>query len=243
MGTLIGIRGTSRIALSILLLSILTLTSSCTGSPGQPSERSSASPQALKTLFRSLHRPILEVYGLGSDRDAIHAHLATSFRGEALTREYVEHFTALAHMRKESTAIRILRVDYERIDILEQAPTFVRIDADWSVGGIVTHQQHRHPRTNRYQAVYDLAFESDGWRFVGSRLRDMSRIRGFSSLTDGDPWAIQRMPKSGGGMMSPLDLLKAGMTEDVEALRREREQKKQGPDQEQAQGQTQEQEP
>ena len=195
----------------------------CTGDPRASLDPSPVSSQALKTLFRALHRPIYEVYGLGFDRDAIHAHLAASFRGEALSREYVEHFTALARMRRESTAIRILRIDYEQVEILERSESRVRVDADWSVGGIVTHQQHRHPRTNRYRAVYDLAFEADGWRFVGSRLRDMDRIRGFSSLTAGDPWALDRRPKSGGGMMSPLDLLKGGMTEDVETLRRSRE--------------------
>ncbi len=225
----------SGIALGAILVSTVALVVACADHPRSSSEPSWASSHALETLFRALHRPIFEVYGLGLDRDAVHAHLATSFRGEALTREYVEHFTTLLQMQKESTAIRILRVDYERIDILEQTSTFVRIDAGWSVGGIVTHQQHRHPRTNRYRAVYDMAFESDGWRFVGSRLRDMNRIRGFASLTEGDPWALDRLPKSGGGMMSPLDLLKAGMTEDVEAFRREREQ------QEQEQGAPQEQ--
>ena len=184
-----------------------------------PDRSAGPSDMALTQAFKQLHTPIYGVYDLGFDRDAVHDHLAASFRGEALTQEYVEHFTALARMRSESTAINILRVDYESLSVLERAPDRVSIDADWSVGGIVTHQQHRHPRTNRYRAVYDMAYGHDGWRLVGSRLRDMSRVRGFSSLGRGETWPLDDLPKSSGGLMSPLELLKAGMAEDLESAR------------------------
>ncbi|MFT5584396.1 MAG: hypothetical protein ACI9VR_001981, partial [Cognaticolwellia sp.] len=74
---------------------------------------------ALSENFQALHRPIYGVYELGGDRDAIWNLLQGSFSGEALTREYVEHFTTLHTMAAEETAIQVIRVDYESIKVLD----------------------------------------------------------------------------------------------------------------------------
>ncbi|MDX1385321.1 MAG: hypothetical protein R3190_16835, partial [Thermoanaerobaculia bacterium] len=130
--------------------------------------------------FRRLHSAVYGVYELGPDRDRIHELLAASFAGEALTREYVEHFTTLVRMATEHTGIRVLRVDYEDVAVVASDEDEVEVAADWSVGGIVSHQLHRHHRVNRYQATYTLARvdgPGPGLRIVSSRVRNAERIR------------------------------------------------------------------
>lgn len=163
--------------------------------------------EALAATFRALHEPVYRVYEIGVDRDAIHDHLGRSFAGEALTEQYVEHFTTLVRMGREKTSIRVVRVDYEEVTVESDGET-VHVEADWSVGGIVTHQQHKHLRTNRYRALYELAETAGGWRIVSTRLRDLRRVETGLGLSDD-------LPSSAGGLMSPLELLRAGVGEDL----------------------------
>ena len=188
--------------------------------PGPPLDDS-----ALEETFRTLHKPLYGVYDLGPDRDGIHDLLSASFHGEALTTEYVEHYTTLFRMVDDETSIRIQRVDYETVAVLDRDPSGdVRIDADWSVGGVVTHQGHKHPRVNRYRAVYTLSPTSEGLRITRTRMRNLERVR--SLLSAGDAWTVDDLPKSGGGFMDPLDLLEAGVLDDIEKAEAERAQQR-----------------
>jgi hypothetical protein len=175
---------------------------------------------AVVETFRALHKPLYGVYDFGPDRDAIHGLLEASFVGEALTTEYVEHYTTLFRMVEDETSIRIQRVDYESVRVLDRTPRGIRVDADWSVGGVVTHQGHKHPRVNRYRAVYTLSPTPDGLRITATRMRNLERVR--SLLSAGDAWTIDDLPKSGAGFMDPLDLLEAGVLDDIEKAERER---------------------
>lgn len=155
-------------------------------------------------IFKGLHEPVYDVYELGADRDAIHRHLAESFSGRLLTDQYVEHYTTVVRMGRDQTAIRVVRVDYEGVEVEQAGPGRAQVVADWSVGGVVSHQEHKHLRTNRYRALYELAETSDGWRIVTARLRDLRRVRTGLGLS-GD------LPETAGGLMSPLELLRAGV--------------------------------
>lgn len=174
---------------------------------------------AVAEVFRTLHTPLYGVYDLGPDRDGIHDLLSASFVGEALTHEYVEHYTTLFRMVEDETSIQIQRVDYETVAVLDRGPEGVRVDADWSVGGVVTHQGHKHPRVNRYRAVYTLSPTPEGLRITDTHMRNLERVR--SLLSAGDAWTIDDLPKSGGGFMDPLDLLEAGVLDDIEAAEAE----------------------
>lgn len=168
---------------------------------------------ALSETFQELHRPIYGVYELGGDRDAIWDLLNDSFADEALTQEYVEHFTTLHTMAAEETAIQVIRVDYESVRVLPPSQAGqVRVEADWSVGGVVTHQAHKHTRVNRYVAVYTLAETPAGWRIVDTHMRDLARVRSvLSAYANDTDFLLDAMPSSGGGLMDPLDMLDAGL--------------------------------
>jgi hypothetical protein len=168
--------------------------------------------------FRQLHSQVYGVYALGPDRDAIHAQLAAAFAGDALTREYVEHWTTLARMRDEGTAIDVLSVDYESVTIAGSSPEGVLVEADWSVGGIVTHQSHKHHRINRYQAVYTVAMaanengETPSLHIVDTRVRNAERVATpLESPGTSGGFPLDELPKSERGFLGPAELLRSGI--------------------------------
>jgi hypothetical protein len=158
--------------------------------------------------FRALHARVYEVYRLPADRDAVWELLASCFAGEALTTEYIEHWTTKARMVDEETAIDIRRVDHDSVEVLERDEDHARVDVAWSVGGVVTHRRHKHPRVNRYQAVYSLANGADGWRIVATRVRNVQRVQS-PSRTRGVFDIVDEPDR--GGYLDPLDLLDAGI--------------------------------
>ena len=52
-----------------------------------------------------MHRNVYEVYKAKGNGGEIHQILQKSFSGEALTQEYIEHFSTLAKMEFEETAM------------------------------------------------------------------------------------------------------------------------------------------
>lgn len=182
------------------LLSLAVL-GACTGAP-------EAGPAEVDVAFRGLHTRVYDVYGLPADRDQVWDLLASCFAGEALTQEYVEHWTTKARMHDEETAIDIARVDYDDVVVLDVGEGWARVDAAWSVGGVVTHRRHKHPRVNRYQAVYTLSDGVEGWRIVATRVRNVVRVKS-PSRTNGVFDVLGDTDR--GGYLDPLDLLDAGI--------------------------------
>ena len=159
--------------------------------------------------FRALHSQIYDVYGLPPERDPVYDLLRDSFDGDALTKEYVEHYTTLHRMRRDDTKITILRVDYSDTAVVEWRGEAAVVEADWNVGGVVYHQGHSHARINRYQAIYTVAPTDAGYRIVETRMKNMERVQ-MDMMSTGFG-LDQELPTTGQGMLSPSDLLKAGL--------------------------------
>ena len=166
--------------------------------------------QEVLETFRTLHTHIYDVYETAFDRDAVYDLLAESFAGDALVKEYVEHYTTQWRMQHDDTRVTILRVDYADTQVVERIADRTVVEADWNVGGVVYHQGHTHARINRYQAAYTLAPHDGGLRIVDTRMKDMERVR-LDMMSGGSLGLDQPLPTSGQGMLSPSDLLKAGM--------------------------------
>ena len=160
--------------------------------------------------FKNLHARVYDVYDLGAEPEKIHNLLALSFVGEALTTEYIEHFTTIHHMGNEDTSIDIRTVDYNSIVPIQFTARQAQLDVDWSVGGVVTHRSHKHTRVNRYRALYTISATNREWRITDTKMRNMERIR---RATDED---ILSGENASGGYLDPLDLLDAGMMEDIQ---------------------------
>ncbi len=209
--------GPGRLELAFVALGALLGTMWMTGC-GSENRLRDLEDVAVTERFREMHRRVYDLYRLGPERDAVHSLLADSFVGEALTREYVEHFTTLTQMQQEQIAIDVRSVDYESIELVERSPGEARIEAEWSVGGVVHHQAHRHPRINRYRAVYTLrpvgeAAGLDSLRIVDTRLRSLKRVRSAFDGAGGFP--LDDLPESAGGLLSTQDLLESGLMDEI----------------------------
>lgn len=179
------------------------------GGPGCGPRVPAIADDAALAIFEELHSRIYDVYDLAPERDTIYDLLRDSFDGEALLDEYVEHYTTLQRMQRDDTKVTILRVDYGATAVLDSDEDGVVIEADWNVGGVVYHQGHSHTRINRYQAIYTLAERDLGYRIVDTKMKNMERVQLDLMKTNlglGDP-----LPTSGQGMLSPSDMLRAGL--------------------------------
>ncbi len=184
----------------------------CAGASSCGTEPPVLADDAAVAIFEEVHEKIYEVYGLDLDRDAIYDLLRGSFDGEALLAEYVEHYTTLRRMERDDTRVTILRVDYGDNQVLDHADDGIVIEADWHVGGVVYHQGHSHTRINRYQAIYTLAERDEGYRIVDTKMKNMERVQldlMKTNLGMGEP-----LPTTGQGMLSPSDMLRAGLKPD-----------------------------
>lgn len=188
-----------------LVLAVLAGTAACRDRSG-PMERFTA--EELVAAFERLHERVYGVYDLPPDRDAVHDLLAGSFAGRQLTEEYIEHFTTLYTMREEKTAIDVLQVDYDEVTLASRRPERVWLDADWSVGGVVSHRGHKHVRINRYRALFALEEAGGELRIAETRIRNSERVR---SVFSGGEELFGDGPSSARGMMSLEDLIEAGV--------------------------------
>lgn len=187
------------------VVAVLALAACAEASPEGPD------PDEVLAAFEGLHAPIYDVYALGLDRDAVHDHLAARFVGEALTTQYVTHWSTLVRMHEEGTGIQVTAVEYDDVEVLDPPPVPGRtsVAASWFVRGVVRHRQHRHPRINRYRAVYDVIDTDDGLRIVETRLVDLSRIR--SEVPTDGVFDVGAGSASEEGFMDPLEMFEAGL--------------------------------
>ncbi|MFT4621691.1 MAG: hypothetical protein ACI8PZ_000343 [Myxococcota bacterium] len=183
----------------------------CTG-PGPLDELDDA---ALAAAFETLHAQVYDVYALPLDADAVHDTLARSFTGEALTRQYVEHWTTRVRMADDGTAVDVRRISHDTTLVLARDGSAAEIDARWSVGGIVRHRSHSHARINRYEAVYGLTWTDAGARIAWTRMRRAERV-GAVLDDGGSGWILDDLPSSDGGFLDAVDLLEGGLLDGVE---------------------------
>jgi hypothetical protein len=156
---------------------------------------------------------VYDAYRLGTDRDALHQLLAERFTGEALTTQYVEHWTTLARMERESTAIDIKRVSYASVEVQGGTDSTAEVHAAWHVGGVVTHRGHKHARVNAYRARYDMVRTPDGPRISATHLQALQRVAAAADL---DLDGSGNLPATDAGFLDAADLIEAGMLEGLE---------------------------
>ena len=165
-------------------------------------------PQFSTKDFEQLHKKVYSVYQVPLEPNPIHNLLSSVFLGEALTKEYVEHYTARVHMKKDTTDIEIRQIDYNEVVMLSKTPDLITVDVDWSVGGIVTHQKHKHPRVNRYRAIFSLEVGAEQvWKIMDTKMKNAQRIQ-RAGIRDVDFFEGK---KNSGGYLDPMDLIDAGV--------------------------------
>lgn len=154
----------------------------------------------------SLHRRIYDVHRQGGDRRAMHAWLAQSFAGEALTEQYISAWTTARRLQAQDADVDVRRVEYGDVLQLPGPEGRIRLDVRWSVGGVLRHAAHEHARVNQYRAIYEIADVGDGPRIVQARMRTASRL--LNPILEGGAFDLFAPDQEGpAAFLDPADLL------------------------------------
>lgn len=126
--------------------------------------------------FEALHEPVVRAQGLGLEDAALHAHLAGSLDGEALTVAFLAASATARTRQLEGARVEVESVVYETIDVLHRTARDAELDASWLVTGSVHHGDHSHRRATRYAARYRMQDTAQGPRITAERARDAVRL-------------------------------------------------------------------
>ncbi len=109
---------------------------------------------------------------------AVYDRLAVSVTGPTLTEVYLEHRRALELEERGGARARVEAVEILEVRDVEPAPEGgFTAEADWNVGGNVTHFGHRHFRQNRYDARVHLVPDEGVWKVRSIEILEEERLR------------------------------------------------------------------
>ena len=109
---------------------------------------------------------------------AVFDRLALSVTGETLSDVYLDHRKALQMEERGGARARVEAV--EVIDVAAVEPLDsggFAAEADWTIGGTVTHFGHRHFRQNRYSARVTVVRDDGSWKLRDVEILDEERLR------------------------------------------------------------------
>lgn len=162
--------------------------------------------------FGARHARVYDAFEHGTDADALHAHLAGIYTGEALTDAFVRHYRTAVRLEAEDVGVDVLGV--ERLDLDAVAvPGGAVVTTAWLVRSSVRHQAHTHVRVGRYRGGFEVVPTDDGPRIAASWLADVQRVR--SGLQAGDLFGEPQGSAAERGFVDPLELLEAGALDEA----------------------------
>jgi len=131
--------------------------------------------QAL-AIFRPLHENIYRAFDFTRDTEVFDA-LARSVDGPILSNLHEQIYRSLVMQEEGGAVSRVRSLDMIEARVLHDAPPDrVRIDATWTVDGVVYHWGHSHERRNEHRATFALAPRPQGWRIVEASMTAQRRI-------------------------------------------------------------------
>jgi hypothetical protein len=111
------------------------------------------------------------------DENRVYDRLAVSVTGDQLTQIYLENRKSLEFenrggARANVDDVKILSIN----DVQRSADGGFVADADWTVGGSVSHFGHTHYRQNRYHALVIFTMVDESWKIRDIELIDEKRL-------------------------------------------------------------------
>jgi hypothetical protein len=111
------------------------------------------------------------------DENRVYDRLAVSVTGDQLTQIYLENRKSLEFENRGGARANVDDVTILSInDVQRSADGGFVADADWTVGGSVSHFGHTHYRQNRYHALVSFVMADDAWKIRAIELIDEKRI-------------------------------------------------------------------
>jgi hypothetical protein len=111
------------------------------------------------------------------EEGAVYDRLAMTVSGDQLTEIYLQSRKALELEDRGGARGRVDDVDVRDVrDVTRQEDGAFLVDAEWTVGGSVSHFGHTHHRRNGYRAVIRIAPEGDTWKIRRITVLDERRL-------------------------------------------------------------------
>ena len=130
---------------------------------------------AIEAVLSELLTRVYGAFGQ-TEEGAIYDGLATAVASDLLTDLYLQRRAAMATEPPElEGSTEITEVALDQIDVLARDPQGYRIGAEWTVVGILGHEDHRHERVNRYAATLTLGPADGEWRLTAFDLDQVRR--------------------------------------------------------------------
>lgn len=134
------------------------------------------SSQRMSLILDGLLTNVYRSFDVRSEND-VYDRLAVSVTGDQLANIYLENRRSLELENRGGARARVDEVDILNIhDIGRSDDTGFIVDAEWTVGGSVSHFGHTHYRQNRYRAKVWIMPVDGTWKIKDIELIDERRL-------------------------------------------------------------------
>ncbi|MEO1125628.1 MAG: HupE/UreJ family protein [Cyanobacteria bacterium J06639_16] len=134
------------------------------------------SPTQAALIVEKLLTNIYQSFAFNTE-EAIYDKLAVSVEGEQLTDIYLENRRALEVENRGGARARVDQVDVTEVSSVHSAPgKQLLVQAEWMVGGAVSHFGHTHYRHNLYVASITLTYVDSVWKIKRIDVVDEHRL-------------------------------------------------------------------
>ncbi|MEO1131832.1 MAG: HupE/UreJ family protein [Cyanobacteria bacterium J06639_1] len=138
--------------------------------------RSNLSQTQASTVLNGLLSNVYRAFEFRDESD-IYDKLALSVTGDELTDVYLDSRRSLEVENQGGARARVEQVDVTEVKgIHVGADGQITLQAQWQVGGSVSHLGHTHFRHNQYEALIAIAVEDDVWKIVDIEVVDEHRL-------------------------------------------------------------------
>jgi len=127
-------------------------------------------------IVNSLLTNVYRSFDLRDER-AVYDRLEQTVVGEQLTEIYLQSRRTLELEERGGARGRVAAVDVDRVrSVTRNDDGSYSVEADWLVGGSVTHFGHTHYRQNRYRAVVRILQDGETWKICGFDVLEERRL-------------------------------------------------------------------
>ncbi len=138
--------------------------------------QSKPSPTQAAFILDSLLTNVYRAFEFRNEED-IYDKLAISVTGEQLTEIYLESRRSLEVENRGGARAQVEEVDVTEVTSVSSAPGGkIIVQAEWRVGGSVSHFGHTHFRHNQYVALVTMSFSDSVWKINEIELIDEHRL-------------------------------------------------------------------
>lgn len=132
------------------------------------------SDSALQPVLTELLTRVYAAFG-EEEEFAIYDGLATAVASDLLTELYLQRRAAQEQSYEDGGKVTIRGLEVTELTPLPGSGPDRRLQASWTVHGLISHDEHQHERYNVYNAQLTLGVAAGEWRLTGFDLDTIQR--------------------------------------------------------------------